>query len=256
MRLGVEVVGTTTRPERTSEIEGVGARAAVLTVADPRLLSAALEGADTVFVTLAAGRGGDYREVYVEGLRSVVGALDLRTARQVLYTSATSVYGEDEGGWVDGDTAPEPQSERGRLLVEAEGLLLEGAGRAAVGALVLRLAGIWGPGREPSSWMQRRGPVIPGDGTGYLNLVHRDDAVSALLAAAERRVCGTLALADDRPQRRRDLYPALAAKLGVPAPRFADAPADPGRGTGKRVSNAKALKALGISLAFPEGPPR
>ncbi len=252
MRAGVAVVGTTTSADKAAGIEEIGASAQVLTVADEDALRAALAGVDTVFVTLAAGRGRDYRQVYVEGLGSVVGALDLRTARQVVYTSATSVYGQDDGGWVDGDTAPDPQTERGRLLLEAEQVLLE----APVDVCVLRLAGIWGPDRDPSDWMARRGPVIPGDGTGYLNLVHRDDAVAALLSAAQRRVVGVLTLGDDAPMRRRDLYPALAAYLGVPAPGFADDPATADAVSGKRVSNSKALRSLGLTLQHPQGPPR
>lgn len=254
VRGGASVIGTTTRADNVGAIEEIGAEARVLTVAEVPALRSALVGADTIFVTLAAGRGGDYRQVYVEGLRSVVATLDPRAAAQVIYTSATSVYGQDDGGWVDGDTPPAPSTERGRLLLEAEAVLATAP--KTVKTCVLRLAGIWGPGRDPSDWMARRGPVIDGDGTGYLNLIHRDDAVTALLAAARRRAAGVFTLADDAPSRRRDLYPALAARLGVAAPRFADPPPSPDAASGKRVSNAKALKTLGISLAHPAGPPR
>ena len=255
VRAGVAVTGTTTRPEKAGAIEEIGAQARVLRVDQATALRESLAGADTVFVTLAAGRGGDYRQVYVQGLQAVVAALDPQAAEQVVYTSATSVYGQDDGSWVDGDSPAAPTTDRGRLLLQAEQALLGGVPEG-VAACVVRLAGIWGPGRDPADWMARRGPVIPGDGTGYLNLIHRDDAVTALLAAGRRRVAGVLTLADDAPARRRDLYPALAARLGLDPPRFADSPADPDAATGKRVSNVQALAALGITLAHPSGPPR
>ncbi len=252
---GAEVIGTTTRHARLPEIDAVGARGMVATVADPASLRAALHGADTVFVTLAAGRGGDYREVYVRGLAAVVAALDGAAVRQVIYTSATSVYGQDDGSWVDGRTPTEPSTDRGRLLLEAEGILLDGV-PPGVGALVLRLAGLWGPGRDPAKWPERWGPVIPGDGAGFLNLIHRDDAVAALVAGGRRRLAGVLTLADGRPTRRRDLYPALAARAGRPAPTFAAAPDPPEACSGKRVDNSAALAVLGIRLLHPDGPPR
>jgi len=252
---GAEVTGTTTRSERLTEIAAVGARSMVATVADPAALRAALDGADTVYVTLAAGRGGDYRQVYVRGLAAVIAALDVGAVKQVIYTSATSVYGQDDGSWVDGLTPTEPSTDRGRLLLEAEAVLLDGLPPDVAG-LVLRLAGLWGPGRDPARWAERWGPVIPGDGAGFLNLIHRDDAVTALLAGARRRVAGVLTLADGHPTRRRDLYPALAAQAGRPAPKFASVPDPPEAGTGKRVDNAAALSALGIRLRHPAGPLR
>lgn len=254
VRTGASVIGTTTQPDKIGSIEAIGAEARVLTLADADAVASAVEGADTVYVTVAAGRGGDYREVYVKGLQAVVAALDRTTVKQVIYTSATSVYGRDDGGWVDGDSPADPTTDRGRLLLEAEGVLHKAPSGVAV--CILRLAGIWGPGRDPSDWMARRGPVIPGDGTGYLNLIHRDDIVAALLAAAKRRVTGVFTLADDAPTRRRDLYPALAARMGLEAPGFADSPPGPEAVSGKRVSNEKALKALGLRLIHPTGPQR
>jgi nucleoside-diphosphate-sugar epimerase len=122
--------------------------------------------------------------------------------------------------------------------------------------MILRLAGIYGPGRIPrmAALIQRRPvPARPG---GHLNLIHVDDAVEAVLAA-ESRVDPprTYVLSDGHPTERRAFYIHLAQLLQVPGPEFVDPPPDEGaerRGaSSKRVSNARVLAELGLTLRYP-----
>ena len=85
--------------------------------------------------------GADMRTVYVEGLANVLDALG--EPGRFVYVSSTGVYAQRDGEAVDETAATEPESESGRVVLEAERLLR--ARRPA--AVILRFAGIYGPGR-------------------------------------------------------------------------------------------------------------
>jgi nucleoside-diphosphate-sugar epimerase len=122
--------------------------------------------------------------------------------------------------------------------------------------VVLRMAGIYGPGRIPHSERLRQGTPLDVPAEGYLNLIHVDDAASVVLAAEERaRTPNLYVVSDGHPVRRRDYYAFLAKQLQAPPPRFtslaSDTPAaDRARGN-KRIRNTKMKHELGVSLAYP-----
>lgn len=194
----------------------------------------------TMAVLCAATRGGtaeDYRRVYLEGMRRMAGHV-ARGARLV-FTSSTSVYGQDDGSWVTEECAAEPDSETARVLLEAERVCL-GAGGA-----VARVAGIYGPGRSGPLRLLRAGDVrVPPGGGRWMNQIHRDDVASALRFLGERGAAGIFNVADDRPVRQGEFYAWLAGRLGLPPP--AAGPGAPSRRgfTDKRVCNRK-IRALG-----------
>src|SRR5256886_16983899 len=95
------------------------------------------------------------RAVYVDGLRNVLSRL--RAPRRFLYVSSTSVYGQRDGEEVDETSATEPVEESGRVVLEAESVLRS----VCPEAVVLRFAGIYGPGR----WLPERAPPAAGPTT-------------------------------------------------------------------------------------------
>jgi nucleoside-diphosphate-sugar epimerase len=201
---------------------------------------------DAVVHCAASGGGGPaaYRDVYLEGVRRM--NRHQPQARR-LFVSSTSVYGQTDGGWVDESAATEPAAETGRILVEAE--------REAVtaGARVVRSAGIYGPGRAALFEKFRRGDaVMEGDGTRWINQVHRDDLVTAVLAVLDGPGAGEIYnAADHEPVTLRDFYAWCASSLDKPLP--PPGAVDPNRKRGltnKRVSNAK-LRALGWTPRYP-----
>jgi nucleoside-diphosphate-sugar epimerase len=214
------------------------------------------------------GGGGDYRRVYLEGTRNLLAWLresrpaggrvtDQPAARlcRYVYTSSTSVYGQDDGCWVAEDSPTEPAAETGKILVEVEQLLGEAHRRSGFPAVVLRLAGIYGPGR--GYWLKQflSGQArLEGDGRRFLNMIHRDDVVGAIGAALERgSTGGVYNVVDDEPVAQRDLFAWLSRRLGQPLPE-AVAPdlSLRKRGvTSKRVSNGRLKTELGYRLRFP-----
>jgi nucleoside-diphosphate-sugar epimerase len=191
--------------------------------------------------------------VYVDGLRGVLEKLPRETGR-VIYISSTGVYGQAAGDWVDEDSQCRPLRDGGRACLAAEELLR--AHVFAQRAIVLRMAGIYGPGRIPRAQELRAGQAIPAPQEGYLNLIHVDDAARVVLAAEQSgKTPGLYVVSDGNPPTRRQYYDELARLLGAPPPRFemppADSPAALRAGSDKRVRNERMVNELGVQLLYP-----
>jgi nucleoside-diphosphate-sugar epimerase len=177
------------------------------------------------------------------------------------YLSTTGVYGNRDGGWVDEDTPPAPQSDRARRRVEAEAAWRDFDGQCAVD--IFRLAGIYGPGRSMFDDLrenQARRVVKPGHLFGR---IHRDDIAHGVMAAiknAPKTGARILNFSDDEPAASADVVVEAARLLSVepPAPvAFEDAaPKMSPMGLSfwaenRRVANAKTKAALGIAWRYP-----
>lgn len=201
----------------------------------------------------ASGDGTEaYRQAYVEANRALLAAAR-RAGRPVayVYTGSTGVFGQRDGSEVDEETPPAPASPASEVLAEAERLVLGAAG-PDLRAMVLRLSGLYGPGRTWPLDRVRAGLMALGPGDGaWMNLCHRDDAVASIVAALARgRPGGVYHASDAEPVRRRALISWVAAHLGIDPPRLpegARAPAMPDR----RVRAERTRAELGIALRYP-----
>ncbi|CEA09583.1 NAD dependent epimerase/dehydratase family protein [Arthrobacter saudimassiliensis] len=205
---------------------------------------------DVVVITPAARERSEaaYRATYRDGTAHVLDALERDGVhpRRILLVSSTAVYGDADGGRVDELTPTDPASATGAVLREAEQLLLA----RRPDAVVLRLAGIYGPGRTRLIDQVRSGAAVvrPGQLT---NRIHRDDAAAALVHLAGLADPASLYLGvDDEPVEQAEVLAFLAAELGLPAPAAdPDAGASP-RGGNRRLSNAR-LRGSGFTFTYP-----
>lgn len=190
-----------------------------------------------------------YRAVFVDGLCHLFAALDATALRRVLLVSSSAVYGEHAGAWVDEDTPVSPPGFNGRVLHEAEQWLAARARGMPWPAVVLRLAGLYGPDRMQLVERLRAGQAgAPRQPPHWANRIHVDDAASAIvhLLAVGRPQPLYLGV-DDTPLPLHELYAHLAGLLGAPPPPEGPAP----RGVGnKRLSNAR-LRASGFAPRWP-----
>ena len=243
---GHEVLALTRSPDRAHEFRQLGWEPVIGDVTTPGIL-AALAPVDLVLYAVGLDRtaGKSQREVYVDGLANVLDALHGRAGKW-LYISSTSVYGQDDGSWVDEDSPCEPKTPNGEVCLEAERLL-----RSRVPeAVILRLSGIYGPGRLIARVDGlKTGQPLTGRPEAWLNLIHVDDVTTAVLAAGERAAAGsTWLVTDDCPIRRQQFYETLCRLIGAPAPSFA--PTDDA-GLNKRCYNTRLKTELQVELAFP-----
>ena len=209
-----------------------GVRPIAADLQDPDSLRAVPDGLDAVCYAAAAdGRSpGAYRGAYVDGPRNLLRAVGRTgTLGRVLYTSSTRVYPQNAGEWVDEDS-PTGGDAYARLLLEGEAAVRDGA----AAAVVVRLAGIYGPGRTRLVDRVRAGePCSP----AYANRIHRDDCAGLLRHLL--RLARPLPLylgADDEPTTQCAVMRWIAGRLGLPAPAPAGADREAG---GKRCRNAR-----------------
>ena len=197
---------------------------------------------DWVINTVSSARGDaeTHRAVFVDGTKNLLEWLGDSPAR-VLFTSSTSVYPQTDGAWVD-ETSPA----NGPVLREAEELFLN----APQAATVLRVAGIYGPERGYLFRQFLKGEaVLTEGGARWINMIHRDDVVDAILAAMKCEP-NIYNVADDEPVTQRGFFEWLAQRLSKPMPPEGERVSRKRVATSKRVRNAK-LKAAGWELRFP-----
>jgi len=261
---GHRVVGWRRSPEKLpAVIEGV---AADLTRGSLPPIPAE---SSAVVVAIAADSPTEdaYRAAYVDGLAHVLDAVAASGApvRRVLFVSSTAVYGDADGGWVDEATAPNPGGFSGRIIREAEELLsgrLDGTG---ISPVVLRLGGIYGPGRTRLIDQVRGGSATIPAASRFTNRIHRDDAAAAIvhLCTVAAEPAPLYLGVDDEPAELGAVLRFLAGELGLPEP-TSESVASPeaagaagavgkagsARGGNKRVSNAL-LRDTGFRFEYP-----
>lgn len=239
--------------ERGAAFAAEGLTPLVADILQPDSL-AKLPGAETVLFAVGHGRQADVsiEQLYVAGLAKVLAALP-RPPQRFIYISSTGVYGQVDGDEVTEDSPCRPTREGGRACLAAEALLEHSA--IADRAIILRLAGIYGPGRIPRSADIRNGTPIAAPAEGFVNLIHVDDAARIVLAMEALSPPRKYLVSDGHPVQRAAYYGELARLLEAPAPSFS-AP-DPQThaaqraGSDKRVSPAKLLREAGIELQYP-----
>ncbi len=221
-------------------------------------INGALEGAEALVICMAAGRQQDRRALYVEGTRRILHAflpgpigMSIGTCR-IVYISSTSAIA-DLDGRIDEDDQRWPMSERGRVQREAEELVRARSEARSWPWMVLRLGGLYGPGRGLGRIYREHpeGP-LPGDGMQATNLIHRDDAIQAIVAAlrAAPGISARIHVCDDDHRPRRQMYALLAESMGWPPPRWQQAPQG-AEARGKRVVSRRLRELLGVELRHP-----
>ncbi len=220
---------------------------------------AQLPGAyDWVVNCVSASGGGaeEYREVYLQGTRNLIGWLGAVPPKKFVYTSSTSVYGQNDGSLVKENSPTEPAVETGKILVETERVLLAAAREKQFPAVILRLAGIYGPGR--GYWFKqylKNEARIEGNGARILNMIHRDDAAGAIIAALKGGRPGEVYnVVDDEPVSQLNFFQWLSGPLGKGLPPSVPEDRDAVRKRGvtnKKVSNRRLKMELGCQFKYP-----
>jgi nucleoside-diphosphate-sugar epimerase len=252
LRHGTEVYVTTRTERRARDLQRQGFQPVILDVTKP---VRELPTVETIVFAVGFDRaaGHSIEHVYVDGLNRVLDACDDQF-RKFIYVSSTGVYGETGGDWVDESTPCVPIRDGGKACLAAEQSIAARPDIASK-ALVLRMAGIYGPQRLPQLAKLQGGEPLGVIADGYLNLIHVDDIVQ-IIAECDRRVDpGTLCVSDGHPVRRGDFYNYLAKLTNAPPPVFeppaADSSqADRARGS-KKISNLRLLQQFQRSLLYP-----
>ncbi|WP_181708223.1 SDR family oxidoreductase [Chthonobacter rhizosphaerae] len=186
---------------------------------------------------------------------------DLQVGRKpmaVVYLSTVGVYGDHGGAWVDERTRVKPKSARSVARVAAEEAWTRYGAESGVPTAILRLSGIYGPGRNAFVNLTEgtaKRLVKPGQ---VFNRIHVDDIAGAIGCALFGRTGGVFNITDDEPAPPQDVVAYAAALMGVEPPPeqdFATATLSPMArsfyGENKRVSNGRSKRDLGLTYAYP-----
>jgi nucleoside-diphosphate-sugar epimerase len=252
---GHRVNGATTTPRKQTLLEEAGLAPYVLRLAPE------VEGeragdffeADVLVFTVPPPRdAGDRVAFYEEQMRAALDAAHSGGVRHVLYTSSTGVYPPLGRVVTEEDAATEAQAdalkrESSRAVRAAEHVLAEAAARSDFDSAVVRLAGLYGPEREPGRFLAGKKDLA--EGGRPVNFVHLDDVVGVLRAVIAQGAWGEVfnACADEHPSRRA-FFRKRAEAAGLEPPTFADDE----KGAFKVVSNEKVKRRLGYAFRHPD----
>lgn len=259
VRQGHEVYGLRRSVEAGEALRSVGVQPLMADVTQPEQLQKLAPSFDWVVNLVASTKGGDaadYRRVYLEGTRNLLAWLGPTPPRKFVYTSSTSVYGQTDGSQVKETSPTEPLADTAAVLVQTEKVLMDAASSRKFPAVILRVAGIYGPERGHFFQQYLRNEArIEGRGERILNMIHLDDVIGVIVASlASGRAGEVYNAVDDEPVMQVHFYRWLSETLGKWMPPIAEVPPDDDRKRGltnKRVINRKLKMELGYRFRYP-----
>ncbi|MEM7770432.1 MAG: NAD-dependent epimerase/dehydratase family protein [Cyanobacteria bacterium P01_A01_bin.37] len=205
VKQGLEVTVTTTTPERIPELDAIAHHAIVLRADDSDALHRALSNHDAVLLSIGAPNRDAYEQTYLNTAKSLASVLSHTSVQHVAYTGSCAIYGDQGGRVVNEETAIAPITPHHHVLATTEQILL-GTATPDQPVSVLRLGGIYGPGRSLVRIFGRAaGTTRPGDGAEPSNWTHLDDIVGAIDFSRTRRLSGLYNVVQDKPPSRREL---------------------------------------------------
>ncbi|MBW4486532.1 MAG: SDR family oxidoreductase [Trichocoleus desertorum ATA4-8-CV12] len=273
---GCTVTATTTSVPRLSELEAIADHAVLAQGNDETSLAEALADQQVVLLSVGARSPSSYEETYLQTAKTLVKVLaQTPSVQQLIYTGSYAVYGDQQGNWVDETSPVKPANRNGEILAETEQVLLnaqlqpfsqesvapENSGSpqnwgargatSAVKVCVLRLGGIYGPGRELQRIFGRAaGTTRPGTGAEPSNWIHLDDIVGAIAFAQEHQLQGIYNLVQEVTLTSRELIEQVCQRYNL-APVNWDESQPSARPYNAKVSNQK-LKSAGYQFIYPE----
>jgi nucleoside-diphosphate-sugar epimerase len=181
--------------------------------------------------------------------------------RRIIYLSTTGVYGNQADRWVSEDTPLAPTNDRAQRRVAAEGAIRYWADARSVSWVLLRVAGIYGPGRLPLDRLRRAEPAIRHEEANPGNRIHVQDLAQACIAAAALPVRrnGIYNIADGNHESATAFLERVARLSGLPTPplisreearRRLSAVAMSFLDDSRRIDNRRMREELGVQLAF------
>ncbi len=255
LALGAQVRGFATRADSLDRIAATGAQAIALNLDGATASNIDIDGHLVYYSVPPAAHGsGDSR------LEAFFGAVSGQPGR-FIYLGTTGVYGDRAGALVDEQVEPAPSSARGLRRLAAETRIRQWAERRGAVWCILRIAGIYGPGRLPLERLRRAEPAIRPEDCTPGNRIHVDDLVTACMAAglsarAERRIVN---VADGTTHSATEYLQIVARLSGLPAPPLVSraeaqlcfrASAWSFLADSRRIDNRRLTDELGVALAY------
>lgn len=226
---------------------------------DPAALSQLDMSGKLVFYLAPPPGGGPY-DSRMRNLCQIIGKD--RAPDKVVYISTSGVYGDCGGEWVTEETPVNPQTSRAQRRVDAERTLQKWGTANGVTVVILRVTGIYGPGRLPLARIQQGHPILREEESPPTNRIHADDLAAACIKAAEKAVDGDIFnVSDGHPGTMTQYFNAVCDLLDLPRlPQIDMQEAQKVMNPmmlsylteTRRMNNRKMLEELGVKLKYPD----
>lgn len=255
---GRKVVGVVASEESAAKLEEAGIRPLVANLNDPDELHT-LPTAGALVFYFAPPPGGGITDPKVRNFCAI--ASGERAPRRLVYISTSGVYGDCGGATVTEETPANPQTARAKRRYDAEQTLLRWGAEQGVTVIILRVTGIYGPGRIPISRLIDGHPLLRLEESAPTNRIHADDLAQVCVAAAEKGEAGEIFnVSDGHPSTMTEYFLAVAELAGLPRPPLVSM--EEARrvmtplmisylGESRRMDNARMLERLGVKLRYP-----
>ncbi len=219
-----------------------------------------LSAAGTLVYYFAPPPAAGITDPRIENALSVLHGANL--PRRVVLISTTGVYGDCGGAWIDEDHPVHPQTDRSKRRLAAEHALRDWSTTTGVPIVILRVPGIYGPGRLPLERIARREPVVREEDSPFTNRIHADDLARACFLAGRRGRRGAIYnISDGHPTTMTDYFNRVADHAGLPRPPALPLAEARHRlsagmlsylGESRRLDNRRMRDELGVVLQYPD----
>ena len=254
----IPVQGVVRTPESAAQLKSLGIDAHILDLDSAELTGPSLEGSQLFYFAPPPPEGETDTRV-----RNLIAAFDrLGHPARIVYLSTTGVYGDCNGEWVDETRLPAPTVPRALRRWDAEQAFSLWRQENGQELVILRVAGIYGPGKLPLERLRKGLPLVRESEAPYSNRIHADDLVQICIAAMERGLDGErYNVSDGHPSTMTNYFIRLADTAGLPCPpliSLAEGEQQLSAGMmsymreSRRLDNRKMLQELGVELRYPD----
>lgn len=253
---GRAVTGTVRSAESAAALAASGISAVRVDLDEERIVNPLpAAGAELYYFAPPPATGDDDPRI-----RRVLAALEHGRPRRIVYVSTSGVYGDCAGDWVDESHPLNPTTARARRRAAAETALQHWSASTGVPITILRVPGIYGPGKLPLERLRKGLPLLREEDSPFTNRIHVDDLVAVCRAAMQRGTPGTAYnVSDGQPSNMTDYFNRIADRVGLPRPPVVGRDEIDKLSAGmrafmeesKRLDNRRMREELGIGLRYP-----
>ncbi len=243
------ITATTRSKNKVKQLNSIVQKSIILNDKNKSELSLIIRENDLIILTVAADDLYTYKNTYLQTARSIrQAASNIKEKKKIIYTSNASIYGHQNGFWVDEKSSPNPIRDQDVILYEAENVILS-LQDFDWDVTIFRLGEIYGPGRElihKKQYLLKY--ILKGLGNYYTNMIHQEDIIGAITYSIAHNLTGVYNLADDDHPTKENFHKMIQTKIPkTPTDYEISCHHDKGN---KRVSNYK-IKSQGFVFKHP-----
>ena len=244
------ITATTLKEKKLKDLKNVANKAFILNSKDVELINQIVKENEVIIFSISTNSLKEISSSYLDTILAFKSAIfKNKTRKRIIYLSRTKIYGDHLGKWVDEDAKLLGNDIESKLLKEMENSILFLLNMDCQ-ITIFRCANIYGPNRDLKLFFENiyKDKVIENKNY-YINMVHRDDVVDAILYSLEKNILGIFNLCDEEHFKRYEFIEIFTKKLNLEPMKYIEKASL--KDYNKRVSNYR-IKEKGFILKYPK----